>query len=54
VPPADEGSLSLRYSDPWLEVGGATSAITVLALLLAASRRRRGALHPIVPPAAVA
>ena len=42
VPAAEEGSVTLRYRDPWTRVGGALSGVSLLALAFAASRRRRG------------
>ena len=43
VVPAGEGEVVLRFRDPWVSLGGAISATTLLvALWFAVRRRRRG------------
>ena len=39
--PAGEHALTLRYRDPWVRVGAATTAIALLAAALVTSRRRQ-------------
>jgi len=48
--PAGEHAVTLRYRDPWVRVGAATTAIALLGTALVASRRRRRR-HPTMPPA---
>jgi hypothetical protein len=48
--PAGEHVVTLRYRDPWVRVGAATTAIALLGTALVASRRRRRR-HPTMPPA---
>ncbi len=48
--PGGEHRVTLRYRDPWVRVGGATTAIALLGTALVASRRRPRH-HPTMPTA---
>lgn len=52
VLPVGSGVVELSFSDPWWKVGGALSAATVLAFLLARLRSRRGLESRSTPAAA--